>query len=80
MTGRVQSDDGMDADEQQLFNELGERLRTAHRRVAAVDPDDDAKPELTRRLIAITDAAKHDLGRASRRLDLLLAELDERSL
>lgn len=76
----MQSDDRMDEAEERLFFDLGERLRTAHRRVAAVDPDDAAKPVLTRRLIAISDAAKHDLGRASRRLDLLLAELDERSL
>ena len=31
---------------------------------------------MARRLISLTDAAKHDVGRASARLDRLLADLD----
>lgn len=59
-----------------LFYDLAERLRVAHHRVAALPAEDVTKPAIIRRLLAISDAAKHDLGRASRRLDALLAELD----
>jgi hypothetical protein len=56
--------------------ELAVRLRDAHRRVATWAGPDDQKARLTRRLIALTDASKHDLHRASVRLDRLLADLD----
>lgn len=55
---------------------LAERLREAHRRVRALDVDDAEKARVTARLVALTDASKHDVGRAARRLDLLLADLD----
>ena len=56
---------------------LAVRLRDAHRRVATWPGPDDQKARLTRRLIALTDASKHDLHRASVRLERLLADLDE---
>ena len=56
--------------------ELATRLREAHRRVAALDATPDEKARVAKRLIALTDASKHDIGRASARLDLLLADLD----
>jgi hypothetical protein len=59
-----------------LFAELSERLRLAHRRVASLNADDEQKASVTRRLVAVTNASKHDLGRASTRLDALLADLD----
>lgn len=59
-----------------LAAELAERLRIAHRRVRGLPADDHRKSVIMRRLLAISDAAKHDLRRASRRLDLLLEELD----
>ena len=46
------------------------------RRVGALDVSDDEKARVARRLIALTDASKRDLARASGRLDLLLADLD----
>jgi hypothetical protein len=55
---------------------LAVRLRDAHRRVAALDVPEDEKVRVARRLIALTDASKHDLARASTRLDRLLADLD----
>ena len=55
---------------------LAARLRDAHRRVAALDAPDDQKARVARRLIALTDASKRDLVRASARLDALLADLD----
>lgn len=57
-----------------LFTDLARRLRDAHRRVAVL-ADDARRIELSRRLLAITAAAKHDLVGASRRLDAFLAEL-----
>ncbi len=55
---------------------LAERLLHAHRRVRALDADPAVKARVTRRLLAVTDASKHDVGRASARLDALLADLD----
>ena len=63
-------------DDDALFAELSVRLRDAHRRVAALELSDDEKPRVIRRLLAISDATKHDLGRASARLDAFLADLD----
>ena len=59
-----------------LSVELARRLRDAHRRVARLEVDEDEKAGWARRLVALSDAAKHDLARASARLDLLLADLD----
>ncbi|HVE63188.1 MAG TPA: hypothetical protein VNB94_05250 [Mycobacteriales bacterium] len=66
--------DGMD--EAELFADLSRRLREAHRMVAALTCDEDTKSSVVRRLIAVTDASKHDLRRASERLDALLADLE----
>jgi hypothetical protein len=55
---------------------LAERLREAHRRVARADVDVHVRRDLTRRLLALTDAAKHDAVSASRRLDRFLRRLD----
>ena len=60
----------------ELAAELAVRLREAHRRVASLEASDDQKACVARRLIALTDASKRDLPRASKRLDLLLADLD----
>ena len=62
--------------EEELAASLAVRLRDAHRRVASLELSGDEKARATSRLIALTDASKRDLGRASRRLDLLLADLD----
>ncbi len=61
---------------EQLAAELAVRLREAHRRVAALEASPDEKARVARRLIALTDASKHDVERASARLDRLLADLD----
>jgi len=63
-------------DDADLFSELSLRLRDAHRRVGSLDVPDDEKARVARRLLAISDASKHDLRRASFRLDTLLADLD----
>jgi hypothetical protein len=56
---------------------LAEGLRQAHRRLAALDADDAVKARAVQRLLAISDAAKHDTTRAARRLDRFLSDLDE---
>jgi len=61
---------------EELHVELAQRLRAAHRRVASLDVDEDEKRRVATRLIALTDASKRDVVRASARLDLLLADLD----
>ena len=61
---------------EELAAELAVRLREAHRRVASLEASPDEKARVARRLIALTDASKHDVTRASARLDLLLADLD----
>ncbi|HVF20568.1 MAG TPA: hypothetical protein VNA14_10025 [Mycobacteriales bacterium] len=62
-------------DDADLFADLSRRLRDAHRGVASLDAPDDVKAAVVRRLIAVTDASKHDLRRASERLDALLDDL-----
>jgi hypothetical protein len=64
------------ANDAELFTDLSERLRLAQVRLRSLDADDDTKAAVAQRLIAITNAAKHDLRRASERLDALTAELD----
>lgn len=59
-----------------LHVELAQRLRDAHRRVRTLEVDDAEKARVATRLIALTDASKRDVMRASQRLDLLLADLD----
>jgi hypothetical protein len=63
-------------DDDELFAALSGRLRDAHRRVDAMELSEDEKARDIRRLLAISDATKHDLGRAARRLDAFLADLD----
>ena len=67
----------MTAPEDALAAELAVRLRDAHRRVRDLEAEPEVKARVARRLIALTDASKHDVGRASARLDRLLADLDE---
>ena len=61
---------------EELHVQLAERLRDAHRRVARLDLPADEKARVVGRLVALTDASKHDVARASARLDRLLADLD----
>jgi hypothetical protein len=58
------------------FVVLAERLKEAHRRLRTADLPPQDKARAARRLIALTDASKHDVGRASARLDAFLADLD----
>jgi len=64
----------MDADE--LFSDLAARLHKAHCSIDSIEATDAEKARITRLLLAITDASKHDLARASSRLDDFLIDLD----
>jgi hypothetical protein len=66
----------MSDDEAELLAELSQGLLDATRRVAA-EPDRERRSALQRRLLAITNAAKHDTATAVRRLRALRAELDD---
>lgn len=61
----------------QLYGELAARLKQAYTRVANAEVADGTRRELSRRLLAVTAVAKHDLADAARRLDVVAAELDE---
>lgn len=63
--------------DEELFEDLSRRLREAHRRVGALDVPQGQKARVVTRLLAVSDAAKHDLVRASARLERLLADLDD---
>jgi hypothetical protein len=63
-------------DDDALLQELADKLRQAHARVAALPVSAAEKASTTRRLLAISDAAKHDVRRAAQRLDAFVAELD----
>jgi hypothetical protein len=56
---------------------LAEGLRQAHRRLAGSHADEAVKARAVERLVAISDAAKHDTTRAARRLERFLADLDD---
>ncbi len=62
--------------EQQEADRLADRLLEAHRRVRTAELEPEDKARVSRRLIALTDASKHDVARAATRLDALLADLD----
>ena len=55
---------------------LAESLRLAQRRVAVLELDDAVKARAFHRLLAISDAAKHDTARAAARLEQMMLDLD----
>ena len=57
--------------------QLAEDLAEAHRRVHALNVADAEKALASRRLLAINDAAKHDVVIAARRLQSFLDDLDD---
>jgi hypothetical protein len=57
--------------------QLAADLVEAHRRVRGLDVSNDEKALATRRLLAISDASKHDVARAAKRLSAFMTDLDE---
>jgi hypothetical protein len=65
-------------DEAGELRRFAESLREAFRRVRSSSIPDEDKVRLTRRLLAVTQSAKHDIRVARRRLELLVAQLPRR--
>ncbi|MFE9384378.1 hypothetical protein ACFYMO_14310 [Streptomyces sp. NPDC007025] len=61
----------------ELYDRLAARLKEAHSRVRSPHIPQSARVPLTRRLLVITAASKHDLAGAERRLERLMADIDE---
>ncbi|MEU4686170.1 hypothetical protein [Streptomyces xinghaiensis] len=71
----------MERDPQLPLHELvAGRLKEAHARVRSLHVTEDERMALSRRLLAITAAAKHDLPRAARRLERFMQDLDDSRL
>lgn len=61
----------------QLYAAVANQLKEAHARVRALQVPEGVRMALTRKLLAITAAAKHDLAGAARRLERFGADLDD---
>ncbi|CAL9440343.1 MULTISPECIES: hypothetical protein [unclassified Streptomyces] len=61
----------------ELYTAVADRLKEAHAKVRALQVPEGVRMALTRKLLVITAAAKHDLAEATRRLDRFMADLDE---
>ena len=60
----------------ELWGAVADRLKEAHSRVRALQVPEGVRMALTRKLLVITAAAKHDLADAARRLERFTSDLD----
>jgi hypothetical protein len=60
-----------------LYAAVAARLKQAHTVVRELQVPEGVRMALSRKLLVITAAAKHDLPDAARRLDRLMQDLDE---
>ncbi|MEU5809590.1 MULTISPECIES: SCO5555 family protein [unclassified Streptomyces] len=68
----------MERDSQlELYRQVADRLKEAHTRVRTLQVPEGVRMALSRKLLVVTAAAKHDLADAARRLDRLMKDLDE---
>ncbi|MFD4244799.1 hypothetical protein ACTVZO_28970 [Streptomyces sp. IBSNAI002] len=68
----------MERDSQlELYDRVADRLKEAHTRVRSLQVPEGVRMALSRKLLVVTAAAKHDLADAARRLDRLMKDLDE---
>jgi hypothetical protein len=68
----------MERDSQlELYEAVAARLKEAHRAVRALQVPEGVRMALSRKLLVITAAAKHDLPGAATRLDRLMKDLEE---
>ncbi|MEU9232642.1 MULTISPECIES: hypothetical protein [Streptomyces] len=68
----------MERDSQlELYERVADRLKEAHTRVRSLQVPEGVRMALSRKLLVVTAAAKHDLADAARRLDRLMKDLDE---
>jgi hypothetical protein len=61
----------------ELYDRVAARLKDAHAQVRTLQVPESVRVALTRKLLVITAATKHDLADAARRLDRLMADIDE---
>jgi hypothetical protein len=61
----------------ELYGHVADRLKVAHARVRTLQVPEGVRMALTRKLLVITAAAKHDLADAARRLEWFMDDLDE---
>ena len=61
----------------ELYRLVAARLKEAHTKVRTLQVPEGVRMALSRKLLVITSAAKHDLAGAARRLDRLMNDLDE---
>ncbi|MFB7333506.1 hypothetical protein FNH09_16135 [Streptomyces adustus] len=61
----------------ELYAAVADRLKEAHARVRSLQVPEGVRMALTRKLLVITAAAKHDLANATRRLERFMEDLDE---
>ncbi|MBY8888825.1 MULTISPECIES: hypothetical protein [Streptomycetaceae] len=68
----------MDGDGQlDLYARVAARLKQAHARVGAAQLPDDVRVALSRKLLVITAAAKHDAAGAAERLERFMRDFDQ---
>lgn len=68
----------MERDSQlELHEAVAAQLKEAHTRVRALQVPEGVRMALSRKLLVISAAAKHDLATAARRLNRLMKDLDE---
>ncbi|MFB7246399.1 hypothetical protein CW362_07260 [Streptomyces populi] len=68
----------MERDSQlELYAAVAAQLKEAHTTVRALQVPEGVRMALTRKLLVITAAAKHDLADAARRLERFTDDLDE---
>ncbi|WP_371654940.1 MULTISPECIES: hypothetical protein [unclassified Streptomyces] len=68
----------MERDSQlKLYRVVADQLKEAHTVVRELQVPEGVRMALSRKLLVITAAAKHDLADAARRLDRLMKDLDE---
>ncbi|GAA0604213.1 hypothetical protein [Streptomyces crystallinus] len=68
----------MERDSQlELYRVVADRLKEAHTVVRELQVPEGVRMALSRKLLVITAAAKHDLADAARRLDRLMKDLEE---
>ncbi|MFI1564638.1 hypothetical protein ACH4ZX_16550 [Streptomyces sp. NPDC020490] len=61
----------------ELYAAVADQLKEAHSTVRALQVPEGVRMALTRKLLAITAVAKHDLADAARRLEGFRVDLDE---
>ena len=67
----------MDNDGQlELYTAVAAQLKEAHARVRTLQVPEGVRMTLTRKLLVVTAAAKHDPAEAARRLQRFMADLD----